>query len=93
MDPLTSKNKYIVKAIQEEQEKGTVSKNLKLTSFEVLSRFLDDPTDTEMLKRRKYIEEVSSSFVIVPLESLKKALEMNKVFLEENTLDIIYYGR
>ena len=54
---------------------------------------MDDPLDTEMIKRRKYIEEVSTGGDVVPLDSLKKALEMNRVCLEENVLDIIYYGR
>ena len=46
-----------------------------------------------MTKRRKYLEEISRNSNIVPLDSLKKALEMNKVFLEENTLDLIYYEK
>jgi hypothetical protein len=86
-------NKYLEKVVQEELQKKTVSMNLKLTSFEVLSRILDDPSDTEMIKRRKYLEEISGNSNIVPLDSLKKALEMNKVFLEENTLDLIYYKK
>jgi hypothetical protein len=89
----TNQNKYLEKVVQEEQEKKTISINLKLVSFEVLSRVLDDPGDTEMIKRKKYIEEISRGSDIVPLDSLKKALEMNKVYLEENTLDLIYYGR
>ena len=89
----TNQNKYICKIVQEELEKKTISINLKLTGFEVLSRILDDPIDTEMIKRKKHIEEISKDSDIVPLESLRKALEMNKVYLEENTLDLIYYGR
>jgi len=89
----TNENKYIDKVVQEEQQNGTISKNLKLVSFEILSRFMDDPSDTEMIKRRRYVEEISTDGDIVPLDSLKKALEMNKVYLEENVLDIIYYRR
>ena len=89
----TNQNKYICKIVQEELEKKTISINLKLTGFEVLSRIIDDPSDTEMIKRKKRIEEISKGSDIVPLESLRKALEMNKVYLEENTLDLIYYGR
>src|SRR5690606_34805869 len=54
----SSQNKYINLIIEKEKSEKIISNNLKLVSFEVLSRFLDDPITTEMLDKRKYIHKV-----------------------------------
>jgi hypothetical protein len=89
---LGNENKYIVKVVQEELERSLISINLKLVSFEVLSHVLDNPPSTEIVERRKYVQEVCVSNKIAPIEAMKKALEMHNVYLEEDSLDIIYYG-
>jgi len=84
-------NKYINSIIKAENESNLISNNLKLVSFEILSRFLDDPVSTEMVEKRNYVFDIlNNSNIKVPLESMKKALELNNVYLEEGSLETIY---
>jgi hypothetical protein len=85
-------NKYI-RTIQEKEEKEkTISNNLKLVSFELLSRYLDDPDTTEMLEKRKIIEDILSNDEIIELECMRGALEKSRVYLTDGILDNIYYN-
>jgi len=85
------KNKYLKTVIEEECKIRTISKNLKLVSFELISRELDDPNSTEMLEKRKLIDKIlNTNDEPVPCESLKKALEKLQVYLEESSLDFLY---
>lgn len=85
-------NKIINKIIHEEKENKVVSNNLKLVSFEIISRFLDDPISTEMLDKRKIIEKTLQTNEIVNMNSMKSALEMSRVFVDEELLSNIYFG-
>ena len=78
-----------MKIIESESESQQVSKSLKLVSFELLSRALDNPKSTEILEKRKSIEKILNEDKVVPRESLKKALERNGVILEES-IDFLY---
>jgi hypothetical protein len=88
--PTKFKNKYLRKVVDEELNKKTVSNNLRLVSFELISRELDDPNSTEMLEKRKLIEKILVTENNVPCNSLKKALDMHNVYLEESSLDFLY---
>lgn len=88
--PENAKNKYLRKVVQQEVENQVVSKNLRLVSFELISRELDDPNSTEILEKRNLIEKILDTNDTVPCESLKKALEMLQVFLEESSVDFLY---
>lgn len=87
-----SENKYMMDIVKNEEEKGIISRNLKLISFEILSRFLDDPSTIEMSKKRKFIKETLEPTLVSPMKSLKTALEMSHVFLQEEDLEVLYYG-
>ena len=86
------KNKYINQVVREEEKKGLVSNNLKLVSFELLSRALDDPSTTEMINKRERILGILSDNRQARLESMKKALEMNRVFVDKDILETIYFN-
>jgi 5'-3' exonuclease, N-terminal resolvase-like domain len=90
-DPLPTKigNKYLKKIIESETKNQQVSKSLKLVSFELLSRALDNPKSTEILEKRKSIEKILNEDKVVPKESLINALERNGVILEES-IDFLY---
>lgn len=88
--PENAKNKYLRKVVQREVEDKVVSNNLKLVSFELISRELDDPSSTELLQKRKIIEKILDTNDTVPCNSLKKALEMHQVYLEESSVDFLY---
>lgn len=85
-------NKYINTIIEKELTEKVISNNLKLVSFEILSRFLDDPVSTEMVEKRKIIEKVINENEFVEFKIMKGALERSRVYLTEGILDNIYYN-
>jgi 5'-3' exonuclease len=85
-------NKYTNDVISEEQKTGLISTNLRLTSFELISRAVEDPINTEMLKRKKQIDNLfNSDKVIVDCQTIREALERNGVFFDGDTLENVYY--
>lgn len=83
-------NKHLKKIISSEKEKQVITNNLKLVSFELISREVENPTSTEMLEKKKIIENIINMNNVAPIESLKKALEMNNVSLFDGSLEVIY---
>ena len=88
--PPTIKNKHLNNIVNEEVNSKVISKNLKLVSFELISRALDNPSTTEMIDKRKIIEKVLDDNEVYPCESMKKALETTGVYLEESSIDFLY---
>jgi 5'-3' exonuclease len=84
------KNKYLNSVIEDEKLNKTVSRNLKLVSFELISRFLDEPTSTEALQKRKHIEAVLDNECKLTKDSIQPALEKCGVMIENDALDFIY---
>jgi hypothetical protein len=91
-DPIPSniKNKYLRTVVDEEVNNKIVSDNLRLVSFELISRELEDPSSTEILEKRKLIENILAADNNVSCNSMKQALEMHQVYLEESSLDFLY---
>jgi hypothetical protein len=87
-----SQNKYINMIVEKENSENLISRNLKLVCFEVLSRFLDNPSTTEMLNKKKHINDILHLNEISEYESLSRALSMNRVYLEEDSLLALYYN-
>lgn len=85
-------NKYIDKIIEEEQNNCKISKNLKLVSFEVLSRFFDDPPDTEMLKKKNTLISVLENEETSTYKAMRDSLNSVGVLLEDDTLENIFYS-
>jgi 5'-3' exonuclease len=84
-------NKKLEVVVNDETKNKTISNNLRLVSFELISRTLDDPPSTEMRDKRLIIEKhFSDEKTVSPLETMKKALEMGGVFLEESSIDLLY---
>lgn len=84
-------NKKLKTIVDAEVANKTITNNLKLVSFELISRALDNPIKTDMIEKRKIIEtQFLAEREIVPLESMKNALLQNNVFLEESSIDFIY---
>jgi len=89
--PQSIVNKKLRLIVDEEIKNKTISKNLQLVSFELISRALDNPIKTEMIDKRKIVEkQFLTEREVFPLESMKKALEQNGVFLEESSIDFLY---
>ena len=88
--PQNFKNKYLKDVVDAELNHKTVSNNLKLVSFELISREVDDPSSLEMVRRKKQINDIMQPSDFAPLNSMKKALEMSGVYLEESSIDFLY---
>lgn len=85
-------NKNIREVILKENTEKLISKNLKLVSFELLSRYLDDPSTTEVLEKRRFIENIIKQNNIYPLDNLKMLVEKLRIDLQGDILDNIYYN-
>lgn len=85
-------NKHIGIILEKEEKGRLISNNLKLVSFELLSRYLDNPDSTEMLDKRKIIENTLSNNEIIELDIMKGALDKSRVYISEGILDSIYYN-
>lgn len=88
--PPSISNKKLNSIIQDEVNNKTISNNLKLVSFELISRALDNPNSTDMISKRKFIEKRFSDKQVSSANAMKEALEKNGVFLEESSIDFLY---
>jgi hypothetical protein len=85
-------NKHMNKVVEEESKNKLISNNLKMVSFELISRALDRPVSTEMIKKKQHIYDIIESEEIVKLEVMKEALERTGVYLNEDDLDSLYFN-
>lgn len=89
--PKTINNKKLQSVVDAEIKNKTISKNLKLVSFELISRAIENPSSTELRDKRIIIENHFTKERKIPsLEAMKKALDKNRVILEESSIDFIY---
>jgi hypothetical protein len=89
-EDIESENKILENIIKAEIQKNIISKNLKLVSFELLSRELDSPHSTEMIEKKRHIEDIIRGDNIASRDAMRSALERNGVFLEGTSIDFIY---
>ncbi len=88
--PKKIQNKHLNNVVNAELKNKKISNNLKLVSFELISRALDNPNTTEMIDKRKIIEDRMTDNNFYPAESLKQALIKLGVYLEESSIDFLY---
>lgn len=87
-------DKNIYSVIETERKNSTISKNLKLVSFEMLSRYLDDPSNLSMLEKRKRVEQIINNNKFYNSNTIYSALNRIGVLTEiENPLDILYVNK
>jgi len=91
IDSSNELNKYLSIVINEEIKNSTISNNLKLVSFELLSRELDDPSSTEILDKKKHIQNILSDNSIANKESMKLALQRSGIIIGED-IDVLYFS-
>jgi len=85
-------NKKTSEIIKFEKDEGGITRNLKLVSFEIISRTLDDPPTSELLNRRKHIKKILATESLTRLEPLKDALTRIRVELESSALEILFHN-
>ncbi len=88
--PQHFKNKYLKDVVDSEVKHKTVSNNLKLVSFELISREVDDPSSIEMNDRKKQIIEAMQPRQCASIDSMKMVLEKIGVYLEDSSIDFLY---
>lgn len=89
--PTNIKNKKLKEVVDSEIKNNKISDNLKLVSFELLSRELDNPSSTEIIDKRRIIEKRFSDDIInVNKESMQNALDKVGVMLEDDVLNYLY---
>ena len=75
-------------------DEDIIVRNLKLISFEYLSRYLDDPPKTEFLERKKSIIKKMTEIPKkkASLDAISEALSKSRIILENgNEIDILYH--
>ena len=92
IEGIDNQNKYISKILQEEKDSNLISKNMRLVSFEIISRIFSDPNDTETLEKRNKVTKMLTEKEIVDPEVLKSALFKSKVYLNEEDIDTIFFN-
>jgi len=90
---LPNPNKYMKEIIDVERKDNLISNNLRLTSFEIISRNLDNPSSTEIIEKRKYISKVLESKKVANPEILMDGLEKVGVYLEEDYISSLFYNK
>ena len=88
--PPSVTNKKLQSIIDAEVKDKRISKNLRLVSFELISRAIENPMTTELRDKRLIIENNLKANTSVPLDKMKDALVRNNVFLEESSIDFLY---
>lgn len=85
-------NKYMSVILQEEENNRLVSRNLKLVSFELISRALDNPTSTEMFDRKVELYRKIANKNVLPFKLMESVLEKSGVYIGSDALDVLYYN-
>ena len=88
--PKSITDKALQKIVDAEVNDKLISNNLKLVSFELISRAIENPSTTEMRDKRLLIEKRLQPRKDVPLDLMKDALAKNGVILEESSIDFLY---
>ena len=88
--PSKIENKKLKSVIDSELNEGLISKNLKLISFELLSRAVDDPVESKMNERKEHLKKCLNKKEIVELKVMTETLKRFNVTLDENSLFSIY---
>lgn len=92
IDGIKTPNKYLNKVVSEEQKNRLITDNLKLVSFEILSRHLDDPDSIEMVKLREHVNKINNDSNFADLDSIFDVLTKLNILIPSEALSDIYFG-
>jgi hypothetical protein len=91
IDKIQNGNKYINKIVDSENISKEISKNVRLISFELLSRECDDPNTTEMLDMVRYIKKIlNNDNTIYTSKSIYDALAKIGIHFEDDQLSYLW---
>jgi len=86
-------DKAILSIIENERKNSIISKNLKLTSFEIISSVFDNPPTTEILDKRKKVHEVLNNKKIIKSNVMCEALEKLNIDFDTTQLYLLYANK
>jgi hypothetical protein len=89
--PSKIENKKMKSVVDAEINDGLLTKNLKLISFELLSRAIDDPTESKMIERKDHLRKTLNEKKNIKLDVMSETLKRFNVTLDEDALNSIYY--
>ncbi len=89
--PSKIENKKLKSVVDAEINDGLLTKNLKLISFELLSRAVDDPMESKMNDRKDHLRKLINEKEIIKLNVMSDTLKRFNVTLDEDALNSIYH--
>jgi 5'-3' exonuclease len=89
--PSKIENKKLKSVIDAELTSGLISNNLKLISFELLSRAVDDPIESKMNERKEHLKKSLNEKEVIKLNVMSETLKRFNVTLDEDALASIYH--
>ncbi len=89
---LTLPNKNTQQIIKAEKDNKLISTNLKLVSFELISRYFENPPKTEVLEKKQTLLNVFANKTIADKHKIAEALQMGNVMIGEE-LDNLYFTK
>ncbi|GIU69207.1 MAG: hypothetical protein KatS3mg002_0443 [Candidatus Woesearchaeota archaeon] len=91
-DDYNGDNKYMIIVRNQENEFRTVTRNMQLISFEIISRLINDPTKLYLLEVHKKIESVLENNSYIKFENLVEALKRSQIYVDEDIFGSLYYA-
>ena len=89
--PSKIENKKLKRVVDAEINTGLITKNLKLISFEMLSRAVDDPIESTMNERKEHLVKTLNEKKIIDLDVMNDTLKKFNVVMDEDALKSIYH--
>ena len=91
-DDIKNQNKYMKLVYDNETEHKLISDNLKLVSFELISRAFVNPNTTEMMERRdKFANFYRSKKRITSYHELVNGLSDLRIYVDDDVLQSMYF--
>jgi hypothetical protein len=89
--PSKIENKKMKSVVDAELFDGVLTRNLKLISFELLSRAVDDPIESHMNERKGHLIKILNEKETTKLDVMNETLKKFNVILDEDALNSIYH--
>jgi len=84
---ISTDNKHLQKVFDAEKENKLISDNLKLVSFELISREFDNPSSTEMINRKNKFLKTFEQNKIITENQMIQGLNKLKIFVEDDVIN------
>jgi len=90
-DDYDGSDKYMILVKEHEHNTRIVSRNMKLISFELISRALENPPSLSYLDIQKHIDSILYDDAYTKYDILIEALKRSNIYVDEDAIGSIYY--